>query len=117
MHAVTLFTTSSYGVSREPATFFSQVHTFQTRLSHTFPCFLLANCLVFAGTCCRCQAADTQNSVAEEDGLNTGRTWTGGGKRRHRGEPHSVLHGTLDHEKGASRVGFLIQLQERMGTS
>jgi hypothetical protein len=82
MHAVTLFTTSSYGVSREPATFFSQVHTFQTRLSHTFPCFLLANCLVFAGTCCRCQAADTQNSVAEEDGLNTGRTWTGGGKRR-----------------------------------
>src|SRR5215471_19319732 len=41
-HAITLFTTSSCGVSREPDTFFGQVHTFQT-------CLLLANCLSLQG--------------------------------------------------------------------
>jgi len=43
-------------------------------------------------------------SVAERDGPSTDSTWTGGGKRRHRGEPHEALNGTLDREKGANRV-------------
>ena len=43
-------------------------------------------------------------SIAQQDGLATDSTWTGGGKRRHRGEPHEALNGTLDREKGANRV-------------
>ena len=51
-------------------------------------------------------------SVAQQDGPSTDSTWTGGGKRRQRGEPHDALNGTIDREKDASRVCFLIQ--ERM---
>ena len=53
-------------------------------------------------------------SVAQQDGQRTDSTWTGGGKRRQRGEPHDVLNGIIDREKDASRVCFLIQCQERM---
>ncbi len=53
-------------------------------------------------------------SIAQQDGLATDRTWTDGGKRRQRGEPHHVLNGMIDREKDASRVGFLIHCQERM---
>jgi hypothetical protein len=38
----------------------SYVHTFQTRISRSFPCLLLIHCLVFAGICYRCQVADTE---------------------------------------------------------
>ena len=48
-HAVTLFTTCSYGIFIEPDTFFSQVHTFQACLSRTFPCLLLMHCLSLQG--------------------------------------------------------------------
>jgi hypothetical protein len=48
-------------------------------------------------------------SVAQQDGLSTDRIWTDDGKRRQRGEPHDVLNGTIDREKDASRVYFLIQ--------
>ena len=51
-------------------------------------------------------------SVAQQDGLATDRIWTDDGKRRHRGEPHDVLNGIIDREKGASRVCLLIR--ERM---
>ncbi len=54
-------------------------------------------------------------SVAQQDGLATDSTWTDDGKRRHRREPHDVLNGIIDREKDASRVGFLMQSQERMG--
>jgi hypothetical protein len=56
-------------------------------------------------------------SVAQQDGLATDNTWTDDGKRRHRGERHDVLNGMSDREKDASRMCFLIQHQERMGTS
>jgi hypothetical protein len=48
-------------------------------------------------------------SVAQQDGLSTDRVWTDGGKRQQRGEPYDVLNGTIDREKDASRVYFLIQ--------
>ena len=48
-HAVTLCTTCFYGVSIEPDTFFSQVHTFQACISRTFPCLLLMHCLSMQG--------------------------------------------------------------------
>jgi hypothetical protein len=47
--AITLFTTSLYGVSIEPDTFFSQVHTFQACISRTCPCLLLVHCLSMQG--------------------------------------------------------------------
>jgi hypothetical protein len=51
-------------------------------------------------------------SRAQRVGLSTVSAWTGGGKRRHRGEPHVVLNGILDREKDANSVCLLIQ--ERM---
>ena len=48
-HAVTLFTTCFSGVSIEPDTFFSYVHTFQACNSRTFPCLLLMHCLSMQG--------------------------------------------------------------------
>jgi hypothetical protein len=48
-------------------------------------------------------------SVAQQDGLSTDRIWTDDGKRRQRGEPDDVLNGTIEREKDASRVYFLIQ--------
>ena len=51
-------------------------------------------------------------SVAQQDGLSTDRIWTDDGKRWQIGEPHDVLNGSIDREKNASRVCFLIQ--ERM---
>jgi hypothetical protein len=62
---------------------------------------------------CARQVSSHTTSIAQQDGPSTESTWTGDGKRRQRGEPHSVLRGTIDREKGASRVCFLIQ--ERMG--
>ena len=56
-------------------------------------------------------------SVAQQDGPSTDRIWTDDGKRRQISGPHDILNGILDREKDDSRVGFLIQLQERMGTS
>jgi hypothetical protein len=53
-------------------------------------------------------------SVAQLDGPSTESTWTGGGKRRQRGEPHDARNEIIDREKDASRVCFLIQCQERM---
>ncbi len=44
--------------------------------------------------------------------MTTDSVWIGDGKRVQAGEPHDALHGTIDREKDASRVCFLIQ--ERM---
>jgi hypothetical protein len=44
------------------------------------------------------------SSIAQQDGPSTDSTWTDGGKRRQRGEPHEALNGTIDREKDASRV-------------
>src|SRR5439155_2489055 len=46
-HAVTLFTTCSYGVSTEPDTFSSYVH--KACISRTFPCLVLVHCLSLQG--------------------------------------------------------------------
>jgi hypothetical protein len=52
-------------------------------------------------------SAHNQRSTAgrSSNGLQLDR-W---GKRRQRGEPYDVLNGTIDREKDASRVCFLIQ--------
>jgi hypothetical protein len=53
-------------------------------------------------------------SITQQDGLATDSTWTDGGKRQQRGEPHDARNGIIDREKDASRVCLLIQCQERM---
>ena len=53
-------------------------------------------------------------NVAQLDGPSTESTWTGGGKRRQRGEHNVARNEIIDREKDASRVCFQIQCQERM---
>ncbi len=83
-HAVTLFTTCSYGVCIEPDTFFSHVHT--SRLASRAPSLACCSCTV---SLCRdvLPMPDRRYriSVAEAGERNTRRTWIEGGKRRQAG--------------------------------
>ena len=81
-HAVTLFTPCSYGVCIDTDTFFSHVHTLQVCISRTFPCLLLMRCLFMQRYALPMPGNRYRISLAEADGMNTGRTWTKGGKRR-----------------------------------
>lgn len=97
-HAVILFTTSSYGVSIEPDTFFSQVHTFQTRISRSFPCLLLIHCLSMQG-----YATDARAPIRKQ--------CSRGGQKEH------GSHLDREREKTASRaphgycIGFMPGVQ------
>ena len=98
--ALTLITTCSSGVCIEPDTFLSQVYTFQTCLSRSFPCFLLMQGLLDRPPM---SGRRYRNSVTEEGGRNTGRTWTQDGQRR-QAEPSVGLHRLYSCPPGRSPV-------------
>jgi hypothetical protein len=87
-HAVTLCTACFYGVCIEPDTFFSHVHPLQACLSRSFPCLLLMQGLSDRPPM---SGRRYRNSVTEEGGRSTGRTWTQDGQRR-QAEPFVGLH-------------------------
>jgi hypothetical protein len=74
-HAVTLCTACFYGVCIEPDIFFSHVHPLQA-------CLLLMQGLSDSPPM---SGRRYRNSVTEEGGRNTGRTWTQDGQRRQAG--------------------------------